>query len=256
MCHRDFTLGRYSEYHSGLPEQRILRLRQFPVIAISRLATAAPALLVTNAGVTAQRATVATTAGGLVLASICSGTPAIAVLLYATYPTLVALATAISRLGGGWSASTLSGAFGPFAAWPAADLKPIQGALTAMAGGATLEIYEDFQGGAWPGNSIDSTWANISAGWQLDDQTGELFGFWPRGRLNIRVDYTAGFASVPDAVQQACVQLAADLLGQSQLNGAVASARLGSAGYTLNASAASLARSPRVFGLIRAVYRV
>jgi hypothetical protein len=32
---------------------------------------------------------------------------------------------------------------------------------------------------------------------------------WPRGLLNFRVQYTAGFATVPEDVQEACAQLVA-----------------------------------------------
>jgi hypothetical protein len=250
-CHRDFTVSSYVEYHSGSPNQRVLRLRQFPVGAISRIATAVTALQVNNGSAAVQRATVATTATGLTLMTVASGVPSTTVLPYAGYPTLAALAAAIAGLGAGWSAQTLSGTYGSFAAWPSADLKVTQGAVTALAGGAMLETYEDYRGGGWPWDAwADADWAASPGGWRLDAQTGELFGHWPRGQLNIRVDYSAGFAVVPQAVQEACVQLAADLYGQSQLNGAVANARLGSAAYTLNTSARALAQSPRIFGLI------
>jgi len=250
-CHRDFTASSYSEYHSGLPNQRVLRLRQFPVVAITRVATAALAMQVNNSGSSVQRATVATTATGLTLVTVSSGIATTTVLPYATYPTLAALAAAIAALGTGWSAQTLSGAYGSFALWPSADLKVTQGAVTALAGGAMLEIYEDYRAGGWPADGwADAAWSASPGAWRLDAQTGELFGYWPRGQLNIRVDYSAGFAVIPDAIQEACVQLAADLYGQSQLNSAVESAHLGSAAYTLNTSARALTRSPKIFGLI------
>ena len=250
-CHRDFTVSSYDEYHSGVPNQRVLRLRQFPVVAISRVATAVTALQVNNSGAAVQRATVATTATGLTLVTVSSGVASTTALPYSSYPTLAALAAAIAALGAGWSAQTLSGAYGSFAAWPSADLKVTQGAVTALAGGAMLEIYEDYRAGGWPCDGwADADWAASPGAWRLDAQTGELFGYWPRGQLNIRVDYSAGFAVVPEAVQEACVQLAADLYGQSQLNGAVQSARLGSASYSLNTSALALTRGRKIYGLI------
>ena len=85
----------------------------------------------------------------------------------------------------------------------------------------------------------------------MDAETGELFGYWPRGRLNIRVDYSAGFATVPDPVQEACVQLAADLYSQSQVSGAVQHARLGSAGlHAQHDEQDARPQSPKIFGLI------
>ncbi len=250
-CHRDFTVSSYTEYHSGSPNQGALRLRQFPVMAITRVATAALALQVNNSGAFAQRATVATTATGLTLATVSSGAAATTALPYTSYPTLASLAAAIAALGAGWSAQTLSGAYGSFALWPSTDLKVTQGAVTALAGGAVLEIYEDYRAGGWPADGwADAAWSTAPGAWRLDSQTGEVFGHWPRGQLNIRVDYSAGFAAIPDAIQEACVQLAADLYGQSQLSSSVESARLGPAAYTLNTSARALARSPKIFGLI------
>src|SRR5437764_56659 len=63
-CRRDFTLGSYSEYHSGgIYLREPLRLRQFPVAEINRVAASPrPALLVQNVDpLTNQRATVETT---------------------------------------------------------------------------------------------------------------------------------------------------------------------------------------------------
>ena len=50
------------------------------------------------------------------------------------------------------------------------------------------------------------------------------------------------------------MQLAADLYSQSQVSGAVQSARLGSASYTLNTTSKTLAKGPR-FRSDRAVRR-
>ena len=44
---------------------------------------------------------------------------------------------------------------------------------------------------------------------------------FPRGQLNLRIDYQAGFASVPQAVQEACVQLAQDLYQGGLVNNSV-----------------------------------
>jgi hypothetical protein len=248
-CHREFTVRSYTEYHGGVPNQRVLRLRQFPVVAITRVATATPALQVTNNGSAAQRATVATADTGLMLVTVSSGVVSSTTLAYVSYPTLASVVSALAALGGGWAAQPLSGAYGSFASWPSADLRSNQGALTALAGGATLEIYQDYPASGSPAEG----WADADASpgaWRLDSQTGELFGHWPRGQLNIRIDYSAGFAVVPEAIQEACVQLAADLYGQSQLNGAIQNARVGSAAYSLNTSARALTRSPKIFGLI------
>ena len=72
---RDFTLGSYSEYHSGgIYIREPLRLRQFPVVEITRVASnPRPALLVQNVdAITNQRATVETTTTGIRLLRVAS----------------------------------------------------------------------------------------------------------------------------------------------------------------------------------------
>ena len=199
-CRRQFESATYTEYlsGSGYPYQMVM-LKEFPVTAISRLATNPTEVLqIRNTdGDTNQRATVASTATGLSLVRVASGVTSTSSLLFATYPTLTTLAAAVVALGNGWDAQVL----GDYGNWPSADVKPLQGALDARSRYAGLEMYlEDLQ-----------------EPWRLDDAAGMLYGMFPPGHLNIRVDYTAGWATIPEDIQAACVQHAADMY-QASLN--------------------------------------
>ena len=155
------------------------------------------------------------------------------------YPTIAQLASAIIALGNGWSATVQPQSItGDFARWPSADLKPLQGAATAFQGGATLDIYtEDLQPflalARLPPRRI-STAPVLAPGWRLDDETGELVASFPRGRLNVRIDYTAGYPTVPEPVQEACVQLAQDLYQAALVNSTLKKATLGAAASKCN----------------------
>ncbi|HSZ56651.1 MAG TPA: hypothetical protein VK797_13370, partial [Tepidisphaeraceae bacterium] len=140
--HRDFSQNSYTEYYSGgIYIREPLRLRQFPVIEITRVAAnPRPALLVQNLDSgTNQRATVETTSTSVRLFRIAGASPTTLDLPFATYPTIASMAGAVNALGNGWSAQVID----QFANWPSADLKPLQGAATALYGGRQLELYTE-----------------------------------------------------------------------------------------------------------------
>ena len=235
-CNREFSQLAYSEYYSGgIYIREPLRLRQFPVLEISRVATnPRAALRVQNVSPAAnQRATVETTPTALRCVRVASATPVTNDLPFATYPTLASMASAVNALGNGWSAQALD----EFANWPSADLKPLQGAATALFGGRQLELYtEDLQPFVtWPPGDPWGEEAGYQSfcGWRLDDETGELFGRFPRGQLNVRIDYTAGFAAIPQAVQEAAVQLVVDLYNAGLVNNTLKKAQLGAGSFEL-----------------------
>ena len=248
-CHRDFTQTSYTEYHSGgIYIREPLRLRQFPVAEITRVAAnPQPAILVQNIdSTTNQRATVETTTTSLRVVRIASATTITNDLPFATYPTLAEMAAAINSLGGGWAAQVI----GTFALWPSADLKPLQGAAMALFGGRELELYtEDLQPFLnWPPGDPwgDDAGSQACTGWRLDDETGELFGRFPRGQLNIRIDYTAGFATIPQAIQEACVQLVLDLYNGGLVNTTLKKATLGSGSFELQSQSSTAVLSGKV----------
>lgn len=64
--------------------------------------------------------------------------------------------------------------------------------------------------------------------WFTDDATSTI-GAFPEGFKNIQVDYTGGYATIPAAVQQACLQVARALYAQQAggQNAAFQSERMG-----------------------------
>jgi hypothetical protein len=254
-CGRDFILSSYTEYYSGgIYIHEPLRLRQFPVTEITRVAASpTPALLVQNVdAITNQRATVETTPTGVRLVRVASAVATTNDLAYTSYPTITSMASAINALSNGWSATVRNG----FDYWPSADFKPLQGAATSLAGGRDLELYTEqiqpFVG--WP-FAGDGPWSDAAeqsgAGWRLDDETGELYGRFPRGQLNVRIDYAAGFASIPQSIQEACVQLVQDLYQAGLVNNTLKKATLGASSVELKDQSTTPQMSAKVSLLIQ-----
>jgi hypothetical protein len=212
-CKRIFAAQDYTLFLSAGPRPcDWIALPNFPVLSITRLATkpqAAIAIVNTDA-TDNQRATVATSATGLQLTLVSSGTSSTVNVAYASYPTLAALAGAVSAIGSGWSASATPA----FANFPSVDLRPLQGALPALGMPAALEIFtEELQ--AWAGVQNVWDWASgssIGCGWQLDADAGLLIGRFTElmsGPVSLRCDYRAGFETIPEDIQQAATRLAA-----------------------------------------------
>ena len=244
-CQHDFSLTSYSEMkNGGIFIREPLLLRHDPVTQILRVAaTPTSALSVANTDtVNNQRATVATDDAGnglianLTLFWVSSATPTTVPLPVATYPTLSQMAAAINAQGHGWQASVLTASRIDLTKYPASDLKPLQGAVTCMSGSpaylsAWLEDISAF--GSIANDFYELEGYQSQSGWRLDPETGELYGRFPRGQMNIRVDYTAGYAQIPAAVQEATVQTTLWLWHTNNMNLAMESERLGDAGRTM-----------------------
>ena len=234
ICKRIFGLTSYQVYLSGGGQPYdLVRLDNFPVSQITRMASyPLPVLTVQNTATsTNQRATVDTMPTGINLTTVASGVSSTSTLLYATYPTLTTLAAAITALGSGWTATASSS----YTLYPSADLRPLQGAVTALQGsGAQLEAYtEDIYawGGPWFDSGNGYGLVCSGPGWRLDADSGQLVGWFPRGMLNIRVDYSAGYStspdSLPDDIQDACVKGAAFLYGAGRYDPVASSVQIG-----------------------------
>lgn len=255
-CNRNFVSGSYTVYLSGagVPYDECI-LPEFPVQSIQRVAAnPVPALLVANTdNLTNQRATVETTSTGINLRRWASGvetdTPSI---LFASYVTINAVAGQINSAGGGWQAtvngSTGAGGYGNF---PSADLRIPQGQVTCIGGGANLELFtEDLP--MWVGSYVspDATGYgfNLGYGWRIDTAAGRLKGTFPPGSLNIRVDYTAGFTTIPLDLQQAVAMQVLFMYQQTSHDFNVQSERLGPYAKTLATPLTGFA--PGVLGII------
>jgi hypothetical protein len=225
-----------------------LLLKEFPVSGISRLATSPTCVLaITNTASANQRATVTlTTTGdadaglvvtGLSLWRIASGVAATDTVLFAGNLTVQAVADAVNALGNGWSATVTSG----YGLWPSADLRAVQGALPAKDQDAELLIHvedlafelETETGTVWLASAPGVSDAFRSRSWGPgygDDPDDLAIRPTPQG---IRVVYDAGFATVPEDVQQACAEAVKAALDRLQADSTLTSERGAQYAYTL-----------------------
>jgi hypothetical protein len=215
-CRRGFASDTYDELYNGNGDKRLI-LRQFPIISVQSVRYRPVTVLkIQNNFANTPIARVAVTNAGIVLTRTTSGVATTdATLTFASNVTVLALENAVNALGNGWSAAGAG-----YDAWPAADmycpngissangaLPYSQGALTAAGQFAELKLH-----------------TYELAGYQLSANKGWLLRaipytdpellhpedlIWPVGINNFRVQYTAGFVTVPEDVQEACAILTA-----------------------------------------------
>lgn len=247
-CMRKFASASYISYQSGggFPYQQ-LQLRQFPVTAINRIGTCPTGVItINNSSSSNQRATVSTqidsngATASVTLLSVNSAVPTTVVLTAPAYPTLQQLANAVIALGNGWGASVYTG----YAQWATADLRPLEGAATALGAGTTLAIYiEDYTSNILAGGWGPWTGCDISSeAWRLDQEAGIVTGYFPQGTSNIRVDYTAGFVTIPEDIQQQVLRLCAMQYESDRRDSAVLNQKIGPYSVTF---------SEKVIGMIQ-----
>jgi len=209
-CRRDFVAMVYDELYNGNGDRRLL-LRQYPIVSVQSVrCRPVTVLTITNSNTALnQQARVTVTAAGLTLFRTASGVASTDTsVTFATHATLTTLAAAVTALGNGWSAQVV----GDYGSWPSADLRAPQGALAACGQFAELKLH-----------------TYELAGYQIDERRGWLLRAipytdpelmrpedlaWPVGVANFRVQYTAGHATVPEDVQEACAELVATWFAQ------------------------------------------
>jgi hypothetical protein len=215
-CRRDFVQQTYDELYNGYG-QRHLFLRQFPLLSVQSVRYRPVTVLkITNNLANTPQARVTVTNVGLTLNWVTNGVAQTDTSsLFATYPTIVALQNYLNSFGNGWSAVGQG-----YDAWPSADIycpngvsgsagtvPATQGALTAAGQFAELKMhtyelagFQINQRGGWLLRAIPYTDPELLHPEDL---------VWPTGINNFRVQYTAGFANIPDEVQEACAELVA-----------------------------------------------
>ncbi len=226
-CQREFVINAYDELYNGNGQRRLL-LRRYPILSVQsvryRPVTVVRIINSNNLSGTPQ-ARVEVLNTGIRLTTITAGVAnqLTGGLDWVTCPTIGLLVAAINAAGSGWSAQTQG-----YDAWPSADLYcpngqspatggPIpsgQGALTAAGQFAELKLH-----------------TYELAGWQMDQRQGWLLRaipytdpellhpedlVWPTGINNFRVQYTAGYLSVPEDVQEACAEWVAAIFWQTR----------------------------------------
>jgi hypothetical protein len=228
-CRRRFVSASYDELYNGNGDRRLL-LRQYPIQSVKSVRYRPVTVLkvINNSTSLNQQARVAVTSTGLQCSRVASGVLTNETLLtWASYPTLSQVAAAVTALGNGWQGQA-QGDGNDYGSWPSADL------YVAGSYGDALE-----------GSGILQSQGNLTARGQFAElkmHTYELAGFqwdmrgwllraipytdpellhpedlvWPTGINNFRIQYTAGYSTVPEAVQEACAEWVTDLYFRTQ----------------------------------------
>lgn len=226
-CRRRFVSTFYDELYNGNGQKRLL-LREYPIQSIQSVRYRYVIVLrISNADTTTnQQARAQITSTGLQLTRTASGVFITESLLtWATYPTLAGLAAAVNALGNGWTARLTGQDGGDYGLWPSSDLyvpssygdgstTTSQGALNARGGNAALmmhtyelEGYQFDAGRGWLLRAVPYTDPELMHPEDL---------VWPIGVNNFRVQYTAGYSTIPEAVQEACALWVAIAYKQTQ----------------------------------------
>ena len=207
FCRRTFASVAYDELYSGTAG-RILMLRNFPIVSVQSVRFRPTSVLKirNNDLANNQRARVWIDSSSLSLQETASAAVTLHSPPFDSYPTLGAMAAQINSAFAsfGWEAQVAPG----YEKWPTTDLyPPIQGAQNSLGVFCDLRMHAD-----------------ELTGFQIDPSRGYLMRsivstdpdfvlpydpIWPRGLLNFRIQYTAGFATVPEDVQEACAQMVA-----------------------------------------------
>jgi hypothetical protein len=220
-CRRRFVSTAYDELYDGDGDRRLL-LRQYPIQSIKSVRYRPVTVLkvINTNTVLNQQARVQVTSTGLQCWRMASGTATTETLLtWASYPTLGQLAAAVTALGNGWSGQTVGDSVsGDYGLWPSADLyvpasygDPLEGAgvqtgqgnLTARGANAELKMHTyELQGYQWDARG----WLLRAIPYTDPELLHPEDLIWPVGINNFRVQYTAGYTTVPEAVQEACAR--------------------------------------------------
>ena len=206
-CGRKFQLTRYFEWHSANEAARI-RLKQAPVATVR-------AVLVGSQSLMTVASTIATDAfksvtvldDGMLLTRMTSAGASVSTTIdFDQYETVAEVAAQVNATTG-FSATSLLDA-------PARHLRKVVG-RELRSSTAYLE---------GPTDSL--------ADYAIDYDTGIVYGGTYGGEQAVLVDYTAGFARIPDDVKQAALHVAARYYRERTRDGGLSSESLGGYSYS------------------------
>jgi hypothetical protein len=218
-CGRTFASTAYRQMFNG-PGRGKLRVRQFPIVSVARVAIGrAEALKVKNTSTDAKEATVSNDLTNLTL-TIVGGANAGSDTIAIGSNTVTQLVAAIIAKGKNWTAETVSTTAG---AWPGTELFKHE-AFRCLTNYTSLfcpdesetDIRVDYEAGiirrcfgTEPFYHLHRRRHYPTHVAPLAEIGGDL---WPEGQLNIFVSYTAGYATIPDDLARLCDELSATIL--------------------------------------------
>jgi hypothetical protein len=229
-CKRQFVQQTYDELYNGRGE-RALVLRNYPLISVQSVRYRPVTVVrVTNTLANTPQARVSVTQTGLTLTWTTAGVTTVnSSITFAGNVTLQALVAAVNVLGSGWSAQLLSdtSVYNP-ANLPSADLYCPNGISGANDPGVEGQGALQAVGGSYAELKMHTYELQ---GWQPDARQGWLLRaipytdpellhpedlIWPLGVNNFRIQYTAGYATIPSDIQEACAEWVAYLYNLAQ----------------------------------------
>ena len=228
-CRRRFVSTSFDELYDGSGDRRLL-LRQYPIQKVDSVRYRPVTVLkITNTTVANVQARAIVTSTGISLVRVSAGVKTTEALqTFAANVSLSALATAINAIGNGWSAQYVGDA-NNYGGWPSADLYvpgaygdtlegvgtlQSQGALQCVAGSyAELKMHTyELSGYQWDARG----WLLRAIPYTDPDLLHPEDLVFPPGINNFRVQYTAGYSTVPEAVQEACAEWVAQLFWRTK----------------------------------------
>ena len=212
-CHRKFTSRSYTrEVYAGNGERRLI-LDQYPITAVSRVSSGRTnAFYVCNTTAT-NNASIEITATTLKYTADGTTTS----LTLASYATINLLIAALNALTG-WSATLIGTAPGTR---KATDLLPRPAMYCMSPTWAYCEIP----------NSELNDYFIVNPGEDRNFGVLEYPAGWTRGEEYF-IDYTAGFTTVPYALEEACIMLVKYRYDQRSISSGLAGESLGDYSYT------------------------
>lgn len=277
LCRRALVLTSFDKLYRPGRTRRIY-LETWPIAIVTSVTTdLVSAMNITNAATNGVSiATVSMGRAGiwnqpyvptsLTFTTVASGLPTVQTLQFANYPTVQALANAISLLGNGWSVITNPGGYGPMQVmnWPPSRLFYTMGQFGAinaqvpiLAYITDLTLYD-----VHPELGYIELTQNVAEAYRYADRSyGQGFGWsWssasePRN-ANVRVQYRAGYAvaqadvaagyePVQDDLKMACVLTAQAILATAPMVGEVLSQSVDGRAYKLREDSSIVPKSAR-----------
>jgi len=246
-CCRHFYSRSIDELYNGTGDRRLI-LREYPIQSVQSVRYRPVTVLkIQNSDqLTNQRATVAVTSTGLTLSRVASGIVTTDTSsTFAGFPTLQGLVNNINSLGNGWTAQIVGVNPGDYGSWPSADLYvppsygdgvQSQGALTARGVYAELKMHTyELAGYQWDPRG----WLLRAIPYTDPELLHPEDLIWPVGINNFRVQYTAGYTTIPEAVQEACAEWVNELYQLASRDPAAKNVRLQGSGATFSSHAAT-----------------
>jgi len=210
------------EQHEGHGGETLM-LNNWPVTDVMRVAVGKDDVIRVTYGGSGALATVRVNDSEIVMRHLVSGAWSDVALPLSDYASVTALAAGVSGVTGWTGAVT-----GDFGGWPATDLMPSP-AQTATGESIDLSVPGECETD-YEIMDADSGMLYSAYGWS---QWG-----WERGRMNIIVDYKAGWRreNIPAPLQAACLEAVAELYRYSRRDPTLQSESLGDYSWTAKAA--------------------